>query len=142
MKLRTGLVLMALAVVGCGGSEDATSNFVGTWQPSTGAFVVTCAGVAPISQPVTDQTVFAAGTTAPLAMSQSNCTTLFDVSGSVATARSGQSCTTSDGTVHFTNWSFSTADGKTGSETFAGTVTVGTTTCPVNESATYARVSH
>lgn len=142
MKLRTGLVLMALAMIGCGGSDDATANFVGTWQPSSGALIINCPGIAPISQPITDQTNFAVGTASPLITSSSNCTTLFDVNGGTATARPGQSCTNSDGTVHFTSWTFSTPDGAAGSETFAATVTVGTTMCTANESATYTRVSH
>jgi hypothetical protein len=133
--------LVACAVVGCGGSDDPVADFVGTWQPKSGAVVLTCPSGS-FSDTVTSTSVFTRGTTAALVQSDGTCSILFDVAGSTATARTGQTCTDSDGTVHFASWTFSTTDGKNASEAFSGTVVGSGMTCTANETATYTRISH
>src|SRR5215467_7946120 len=85
--------LAAVVLAACG-NDDATAEFAGTWMyASSAALVGLCTSNNPVAVPLTGDLVLATGGDADLTATMGMCTELYDVSGSRATARSGQSCT-------------------------------------------------
>jgi hypothetical protein len=103
--LAGGALLLAFVAGGAGcGGDDATkpaaadvTPFIGDWLVSTGMAQATmCEGLGdPPPQTLNGTRVTVkAGTDAPLDLTVSGCVFKFDVQGSVATARPGQTCMT------------------------------------------------
>ncbi len=96
---------------GDGGS--AAAELIGTWQ-GTDTVTFMCDGGLQ-SDTVAHTIVIAAGTGSALAVSSSTtpCPFDFDLSGNVATARAGQSCTVDAGeTVKLDSWTLTLSDDK------------------------------
>ena len=136
------------ALVGCGGSDSANDpkRFIGTWVADAGELKITC----PLPVPLPAQSLkgesltIGAGTDTPLVTTVRGCVVKFDVSGDIAIAKPGQSCTTSamiPGTTSalsftltvssatFTNHGSTGDFAQNGSATTTGVPTLGTLTC-------------
>jgi hypothetical protein len=87
--------LAMIWVLAACGSGDKLNDFVGTWMPSPGAALTgSCSDGSQLNEMLTGTVTFAKGVDADLTLTADSCTLRFDVDGSKATARSGQSCTT------------------------------------------------
>ncbi len=96
-KAMRPVCLAALVLAACG-NGDATAEFAGTWMYASGAALVgTCTSNNPTAVPLSGTVVLATGGDADLTSMMGTCTELYDVDGSRATARSGQSCTIVEG---------------------------------------------
>jgi hypothetical protein len=118
------LLLWAAGCGGDGGAEKDLQALLGTWTYTSGTTTLTCTGVAPMSIPLSGGFTFEAGTDSDLVgvPTGKNCPLKFDVAGSVASLRPGQSCEFVDGiNVTLSSWKV-TSDGKTNAQSaFAGT---------------------
>jgi hypothetical protein len=151
---------------GCGGSEGLASDaatdgggrgdsggknpqlFIGTWQPTSGTETLNCAGQVQTS-PVTDNTIWQAGTTSDLLQppDSSGCPFLANVSGNTAIGVPGQSCSqTMNGTtltLTVTSYSFTVgASGTTATEAGSGNAVATapiSISCTFTETATYSK---
>jgi hypothetical protein len=93
MTARLGGVALAvlLAVGGCGGGDENTDQFVGTWMYSSGTDTITCMGLAPQTSQLMGTFTISKGIDAPLVI-VGDCTLKMDPKGNTATLRSGQVC--------------------------------------------------
>lgn len=89
------------AALACGdgdGHKRDVASLIGTWTISTGSLIAVCPGLGfPLRTTATkgQQLAFSAGADADLVMERIGCTAKFDVSGNVATAQPGQTCSLS-----------------------------------------------
>jgi hypothetical protein len=99
-----GVVVVAVAALALGGGcsstgpKAGTEKFVGAWTFDSGALNATCMGLPPFASGLTGQTVtLTTGTKSDLVSTlettMGTCTLMLTVSGSVASANAGQSCT-------------------------------------------------
>jgi hypothetical protein len=124
----TSLALIACAAFGgCSSSSNgATDKFLGNWTFETGTLSAACTGLPPFSSSLIGETVtLMKGTSSDLAStlttSMGTCMLKLTVSGTMATADAGQSCTfnvTAGGltvpvTVNINSWTVTTTDGMT-----------------------------
>jgi hypothetical protein len=108
-RLTGGLSLAALAatlgLAGCGGEDDNTSQFVGTWRYASGLRTITCPNLGQRMDQLSGTLTLNKGVDAPLVVILSGCSLRLDISGSSATVRPGQICppmpagTLADGTA-------------------------------------------
>ena len=92
------LAMITVFAAACGGSSDSSAAFVGTWMPAPGSMLTgTCSDGSTISSMLTTPNVYAKGVDADLTTTSGGCTVKYSVSGSKASANSGQSCTTMNG---------------------------------------------
>jgi hypothetical protein len=123
------------AFIGCSSSSNsAPDKFVGTWTFGSGSLNAMCNGLPPFMSDLTGQTLtLTKGTSSDLVStltsSLGTCTLKLSVSGTVASAEAGQSCSfmvTVGGiavpvTVNINTWTVTTNDGA--SMTTAATAT-------------------
>jgi hypothetical protein len=88
---------LALSSGACGddgnGNKKDPAKFIGTWIADTGTLSPSCGGTAlPAQSLIGEQLVFAAGTDSDLLVTRGSCQVKYDISGDVATARPGQTC--------------------------------------------------
>jgi hypothetical protein len=97
-RFRTARVLgfgLALSVGACGddGNKKDPAKFIGTWIADTGTLSPSCSGTAlPAQSLIGEQLVFTAGTDSDLLVTRGTCQVKYDITGDVATARPGQTC--------------------------------------------------
>jgi hypothetical protein len=94
-RLVSGAALVAaLGLAGCSSGDDSSGTFVGMWMWSPGMRMITCPGIAPLSEPLMGSMVVSRGIDAPLVTSVNNgtCTLRLDPSGNSAILRMGQTC--------------------------------------------------
>jgi hypothetical protein len=148
--MRTMILMTLLAfVAGCGGASDSSfadggqadgvdrlAPFLGSWKLVSGTFTVTCPNKPPTTQQATSDDSFQRGTTSDLLLADPECPLNLNVSGNVATAVAGQSCSSSGVTLMVQSYTF-TIDGNTGTE--KGTAQIGG--CASAGEATYTRTT-
>ncbi len=119
------LVLACAAFVGCSSSSNgAVDKFIGNWTFDSGTLDANCNGLPPFSNNLAGQTLtLMKGTSSDLvstlASSLGTCTLKLTVSGTVASADPGQSCTFNVPvgglsvavTVNINTWTVTTTDG-------------------------------
>lgn len=135
-SVMSALFVVALSVAACGGDDDGgASTFTGSWQFTSGTTTFTCGGQS-FTDMLTGSWVISAGTDAPLVSVDGNCTTRMDVNGTVATMRSGQQCTDTEGgtTVVMTiqSGTFTVSSSTTATLSANGTATVSEGTASVS----------
>lgn len=120
---------LVVAFVGCGGGK---SDFVGTWS-ETGSLTATCGSHTQTST-ISGNTTLVEGTDADLVSTSSNgCNIKFNVSGNVATAVAGQSCTSGNTTFTITTDVITlSSDKKSFTQTVAATADANGTACSVS----------
>jgi hypothetical protein len=150
--MRPIAIAWALAMFGCGGSSPGTADavdplapFVGGWHAATETITVTCPGNPASSSAGPANDMFARGTTGGLVLTAPDgCVVMFDVAGSTAVARAGQSCTdpTTGDVITISSWTFTAAGAENASGT-VGTVDANgnPVTCGYGASGTFTRVS-
>jgi hypothetical protein len=156
---RSAMVLVTM-LAGCSSSSGATTApqpaaqpFVGTWA-RTGTSTTSCPGAQTTSADITGTLTIALGATGDTFVgteSVHNCTTSYTVSGNVATAAAGQSCsyanpkglpTTSTASSHTLTLG---ADGKTLTLSTSGSLVIGgpdggaSTTCTTTAQGTFTK---
>jgi hypothetical protein len=148
---RSGLILVAAlamgGLVGCGGDEDSTGQFVGSWKYTSGTETYNCGGTSETEQ-VQGNVTLNKGIASPLVMIEEGCNLAMDVSGATASARIPQECsTTVDGfnaTIKFTAYTF-TVNGvvadASGSAMIQASGAGGTVNCNFTQSAKLMKVS-
>jgi hypothetical protein len=158
MRSIAAMFVCAALAMGCGSGpgDPGTGDpelFVGTWQQS-GAVSEICSDGSGGTFALMGSITFTTGVTSDLLLNTSACGAIrFDlVSSTMASIQRGQSCSgpTSDGTatvtVHYTTYTFTTTDGRTGTWNITGTLDVVATgggasgTCNVSGSATMSKV--
>src|SRR5262245_4717648 len=96
---------LATLAAACGGSDNASNKFKGTWMYAAGTTTTTCPdlGGATTDQ-LTGNVTLTAAVGADLLWDDDFCSFRFNVSGSTASALPGQMCVqvTSDGTLTVT----------------------------------------
>jgi hypothetical protein len=137
------------AAGGSGGAAgDSTSSFVGSWTFDTGSVTPTCTGVTPpaislIGNAVTITKIDASHVNFSFSNSELVCKVAFTVSGTTATAESGQTCTITvmgiSGTFDVTSWTLMDS-GNTLSMSVKGTAKVATVSCNPVGSGMLSRV--
>ena len=127
--MRTMILMTVLAfVAGCGGSSgssladggqadgvDRLAPFLGSWKLVSGTFTVTCPNKPPMTEQATSDDSFQRGTTSDLLLADPRCPLNLKVSGNIATAVAGQSCSNSAVTLTVQSYTFK-IDGNTGTE--------------------------
>jgi hypothetical protein len=165
LDLKRLLLLPPLAVLaGCSGSAD--NAFIGTWKATSGTTTRTCNGTMttlPLASNNTDS--WASGSNATIVLTNEFGSLNATVSGSTATLSTGSgvwleafpgdgavspstdvAAGTFSGNVSVTDYTFALgSDGKSATETYAGTVSVaedgGTAPCAVTETASYEKLA-
>jgi hypothetical protein len=95
LRARALALLLPLAACGSSGSGDAATPFVGAWTFDTGSADATCTGIGNMAIPLAGLTgtITKVDNTHIRLEANTSCVITFSVSGSVATADPGQSCT-------------------------------------------------
>jgi hypothetical protein len=129
------LALACAAFIGCSSSSNAAPDkFVGNWTFSSGSLNAMCNGLPPFMNDLTGQTLtltkgMSSDLVSTLTSTLGTCTLKLSVSGTVASAEPGQSCTFNVPvgglsvavTVNINSWTVTTTDGM--SMTTAATAT-------------------
>jgi hypothetical protein len=147
--------VIAIVLGGCTSGADPTEDFLGTWTRATGSYTVTC-GNNTESGGMGGMVRFEEGVTAPLIVSDPDCTFNFDMQADEATVVLGQSCAlngkTSRGSQYTvviapTEWLFSPRDDTNMSERGTSTMTYHftsgeITTCVFSHTASLTKIAH
>ncbi len=143
------LFLGFVAVTGCGGDDGGgSSDFVGAWMYTGGTDTILCPGRPAVTSPVSGNFSINKGIDADLVLVDGTCNTKMDVKGSVASVRTGQTCTQTDqngsAMLSFTGGTF-TLNGLNGNISYSANLTImqggQSTTCQYTETATATKVS-
>jgi hypothetical protein len=141
-------LLSALALSACGGDKgEDLGQFLGTWQPISGAMTMTCQGYAYTFS--LGNVTWNMGVSSDLLQSAmgNTCAIMADVNGATASGVSGQTCSSPDGseTMTIAGYTFVVApDGRTGTENASGGITLfdggAAIPCTFNETGSYQKI--
>ena len=95
-------LVATLGLAGCGGGEDSTAPFVGTWQYSSGTRMTTCPELGVVTEALMGTLTVAKGVDAPLVVlvNGGTCQLKLDPGGTSATLRAAQICPAFQGTFN------------------------------------------
>jgi hypothetical protein len=144
---RKGLVVLALAVAGCGDSGTNLAQYVGTWKYTTSAARFSCPGQTDQTGPLASMKHWGEGVKSALVDLSSSCDYLFDVQGMKAIVQKDQKCTFIDNTgapadETPNSWVFTLLSASTADEVVSTVTTfMGGTICTLTAMSTLDKIS-
>jgi hypothetical protein len=142
-----GLVVLALAVAGCGDSGTNLAQYVGTWKYTTSAARFSCPGQTDQTGPLASMKHWGEGVKSDLVDLSSSCDYLFDAQGMKAVVQKDQTCSFTDSTgapaVETPNsWIFTLLSASTADEVVSTVTTFSDgTACTLTAMSTLDKIS-